>query len=402
VQWSRWKTPNTLDQQWWEQSDYDPRSRPWFKGAMRLAAAGDRFWTSPYTFFTLKQPGITVSTRTSTVDGNSLVVGFDVLLEAIGISTTTAKLGKNGRVFVLTHDERILGPPRDHRFDNDPEALKKAMLTPASSLDIAELNAALEAWNSLNEPLGEPFTFTIGKDIWWAVFRNFPRGERGFRIGYVVPQSDFADDLGMGNSLFLWGGGGLVAFALTAFLLSFLALRRSPWDLAAEIEVEGCDNGPCTTEKVRELLAEGEGENIEFKSTLRWNLNTDKAGKEVEMSWLKTVVAFLNSNGGHLLVGVDDNSKVLGTEADRFANEDKYLLHVNNLINQHIGLDRSPYIRFSLVAIDGKKVLVVRCERSKTPVFLSMGKAEEFYIRSGPGSRKLPPSKIVPYLQERE
>jgi len=120
------------------------------------------------------------------------------------------------------------------------------------------------------------------------------------------------------------------------------------------------------------------------------------------MSWLKTVVAFLNSNGGHLLVGVDDSSQVLGLEADRFANEDKYLLHVNNLINQHIGLDRSPYIRFSLVAIDEKKVLVVRCERSKTPVFLLMGKEEEFYIRTGPGSRKLPPSKIVPYLQERE
>jgi len=399
VRWARWRSATELDEEWTEQTNYDPRSRPWFKGAMKLSTPGDRFWTAPYRFHTLKEPGITASTRTSSGDGGSMVIGIDVLLTDIGVSTTTTHLGQNGRVFALTHDDHILGPPKDKRFSDNPSALKKVMLAPVSSLEMEELSTALETWKTLGETLGKPFTFKIDKEVWWGVFRNFPRGERGFRIGYIIPQKDFSEEIGGGNSLFLWGGAGLVVFALLAFLLSFTSLRRGPLDI--NTNPAGAEPNPCTPERVQQLLDDGEGELVEFKSTLRWNLNNDKPGKEVEMSWLKTVVAFLNTNGGYLLIGVDDDSNILGIEADQFANEDKYLLHVNNLINQHIGLERSPYIRFSLVPVADSKILVVRCERSKTPAFLSIGKEEEFFIRTGPGSRKLPPSKIVAYLQER-
>jgi len=401
VQWTRWNDATKAQEQWWEKSDYDPRSRPWFKGAMKLKQPGERFWSAPYRFHTLQEPGITASTRTFTKGHGSLVVGIDVLLAKIGVSTMTTEFGTHGRVFALTRDNDILGPPKDQRFGNDLEALKKVMLTPVSSLRIREINTALETWISNGEFLDKPFTFSVDNKPWWGVFRNFPSGERGFRIGYIIPQSDFADEIGSNNTLFLWAGAALVAFALLAFLLSFLAIRQVPWDVTELAGDAGTEPTPCTPERVQQLLDQGEGDTIEFKSTLRWNLNNDKPGKEVEMSWLKTVVAFLNTSGGYLLIGVADDGQILGIEADRFPNEDKYLLHVNNLINQHIGLERSPYIRFSLVAIADRKVLVVRCERSRTPSFLSIGKEEEFYIRTGPGSRKLPPSKIVPYLQER-
>jgi putative two-component system response regulator len=155
-------------------------------------------------------------------------------------------------------------------------------------------------------------------------------------------------------------------------------------------------------DRLAQLIRSGESQSVEFKSTLRWNLKIDSKDLAVEMAWLKTIVAFLNSNGGTLLVGVDDEGSVVGYEKDAFANEDKYLLYVNNRIRQNIGLEFAPYIRFALVPIDHSKVLVVDCTASETPVFLINGNDETFFVRLGPGSRKLSPRQTLAYLSSRK
>ncbi|HCS74147.1 MAG TPA: AAA family ATPase, partial [Clostridiales bacterium] len=50
-------------------------------------------------------------------------------------------------------------------------------------------------------------------------------------------------------------------------------------------------------EKIQELLVGGEGLTVEFKQS------KNKLNKNV----FETVCAFLNRNGGHLLLGVDNN-----------------------------------------------------------------------------------------------
>ncbi len=149
------------------------------------------------------------------------------------------------------------------------------------------------------------------------------------------------------------------------------------------------------------LIEKGENDRVEFKSTLRWNLKTDRAEKVIEKSWLKSIVAFLNTDGGTLLVGVGDSGEILGTEADQFENEDKYMLHVNNLIREHIGLEFVNFIRFHLVPIEGRKVLLIRCESSPSAVFFKFGKNEEFYVRVGPGNRRLSTSEVLTYVTNR-
>src|SRR5215831_15660484 len=69
-------------------------------------------------------------------------------------------------------------------------------------------------------------------------------------------------------------------------------------------------------ERIKQLIAEGENDHIEFKSTLRWSLKENKVNHGVEIAWLKTVAAFLNSDGGRLLVGVDNEGKPLGIQPD--------------------------------------------------------------------------------------
>jgi predicted HTH transcriptional regulator len=137
---------------------------------------------------------------------------------------------------------------------------------------------------------------------------------------------------------------------------------------------------------------------VEFKSTVRTNLKTGKPGKEIEFAWLKAVVAFLNSSGGTLLIGVDDSGRIVGIEPDGFENADKCQLHLKNLINQHIGAEYSSFIQITLVDVDGMTVVLVECSPAREPVFLKIGKNEEFYIRSGPSSIKLSPSQTVSYV----
>jgi cyclic di-GMP phosphodiesterase len=159
----------------------------------------------------------------------------------------------------------------------------------------------------------------------------------------------------------------------------------------------GSDDDP-----IRTLIRAGESDRLEFKSSLRWNMKAERAGKEIENAWLKTIVAFLNTDGGILLVGVDDDGEVLGIEHDGFENGDRYLLHANNLIRTTIGVEMTSFIDFRLKQFDNKQVFIVECKPSQLPVFLRRDGNEEFYIRMGPGSRKLLSSETLEYVQVRQ
>ena len=170
--------------------------------------------------------------------------------------------------------------------------------------------------------------------------------------------------------------------------------------LATSLE-SGSGDKATHTDRIKSLIKLGESNRIEFKSTLRWNLKTDRSEKVIDKAWLKSVAGFLNSDGGVLLVGVTDNGEIMGIEADNFDNEDKYLLHVNNRIQQHIGLEHAGFIGYQLVPVENQKVLLVECQPSPSPVFLKISKEEEFYIRVGPGSRRLSTSEVVAYVTNR-
>jgi predicted HTH transcriptional regulator len=122
----------------------------------------------------------------------------------------------------------------------------------------------------------------------------------------------------------------------------------------------------------------------------------------VEIAWLKTVAAFLNSDGGRLVVGVDNEGVPLGIQADAFENEDKYLLHVNNLLQQHVGVEQSANVRFGLYPVGELKVLLIECSPASQPAFLVDAGQESFYVRTGPATRKLSMSEMLAYVNERK
>jgi DNA-binding response OmpR family regulator len=153
--------------------------------------------------------------------------------------------------------------------------------------------------------------------------------------------------------------------------------------------------------RIKQIIGEGESNRTEFKSSLRWSLKENKINHGVEIAWLKTVAAFLNSDGGRLVVGLDDRGVPLGIQADAFENEDKYLLHVNNLLQQHIGVEQAANVRFGLYPVGEQKILLIECSPAAKPVFLIDAGQEFFYVRAGPGTRKLTMSETLAYVVER-
>jgi predicted HTH transcriptional regulator len=131
------------------------------------------------------------------------------------------------------------------------------------------------------------------------------------------------------------------------------------------------------------------------------NLHSNKPGKEIELAWLKSVVAFCNTEGGRIFIGVKDDGEVIGFDADRFSNDDKTLLHIQNLIKQHVGLEFSKYISYKIIKLNGIGVLVIRCLPTSKPVFLKFNEKEQFFVRTGPASIELPVSKALEYIKDR-
>ncbi len=152
--------------------------------------------------------------------------------------------------------------------------------------------------------------------------------------------------------------------------------------------------------KVRDYIRAGEGETVEFKATLRFNLKSGQHDRKIEHAVLKTIAAFLNKRGGILLVGVDDEGRVLGTENDHFPNGDKLMLHFKNLVNATApeALDQ---IQFKVVTLEQKEIMFIECSRGDQPIYLLNRDTnqQEFYVRRGPATDRLDMRDAVEYIQ---
>ena len=159
--------------------------------------------------------------------------------------------------------------------------------------------------------------------------------------------------------------------------------------------------------RAEELLKLQESKTLEFKSSLRWNLKQDrKDDKHVTHAALKSIAAFLNTEGGDLLIGVDDDRKVVGIEHDRLDSDDKFMRHLAQVVRNGLGDRAGTCIDPKAQIVEGKTVCLVSCQRSPEPVYLrweGMEKAVggDLYVRSGPGTVRLAQEDADKYVATR-
>ncbi|MBI1960398.1 MAG: ATP-binding protein, partial [Candidatus Rokubacteria bacterium] len=159
--------------------------------------------------------------------------------------------------------------------------------------------------------------------------------------------------------------------------------------------------------QAEELIKRGESKTLEFKSTLRWNLKEDRQDdKAVTHAVLKTIAAFLNTEGGDLLLGVADDGSIAGIERDQLDTDDKFMRHLAQVVRNGLGDRAGTCIDPKTQIVQGKTVCVVSCQRSPEPVFLAWKGMEaspggDFFVRSGPGTVKLQTDSAGEYIRTR-
>ena len=160
---------------------------------------------------------------------------------------------------------------------------------------------------------------------------------------------------------------------------------------------------------IDDLIKEGESNELEFKSSLRWNYENNNIDKKMELVILKSISAFANGEGGTLLIGVDDEGTVLGLERDYSSLEgtkDEFELHLRNLINQFFGKTfATSYVFIKFMTVDDKELCRVDINKSNKPLYIEINnngqKIDKFYVRSGNSSQELGIKEIGEYLKSR-
>ena len=157
------------------------------------------------------------------------------------------------------------------------------------------------------------------------------------------------------------------------------------------------------TTAVGDLIAQGENDHVEFKSSMRWDFETNGVNKRLREVIARTIAGMLNSEGGILLIGVADDGTVLGIEKDlqtlHKKNADGFQLILTDIVKNYLGIEYMPYVRTRFEFIDGKRICVVSIEKSPMPVFLATGDVHTFWVRMGNSTRILDIKAATRYIQ---
>lgn len=151
---------------------------------------------------------------------------------------------------------------------------------------------------------------------------------------------------------------------------------------------------------ISDLISQDEGPELEFKSSLRWDIKKQEIVDYLEHPVLKTLAAFLNTHGGTLIIGLGDEGEVLGLEKDyqsfsRKPNRDGFQLHLMEIIANNLGEQSCQLTGIHFENIDGRDLCLITVRPSSEPVFMS--KKKDFFIRRGNSTRELPPDEMVKY-----
>lgn len=113
---------------------------------------------------------------------------------------------------------------------------------------------------------------------------------------------------------------------------------------------------------VRNLISQGEGEQLDFKNRI-----------SSETKIAKTLAAFANKSGGRLLVGISDDGKVRGLrteEEERYTIERAATLFCKPIVDVH----------FEETVVEDKTVLIVYVAESETKPHFAMDEEKKWWV----------------------
>jgi type I restriction enzyme, R subunit len=161
--------------------------------------------------------------------------------------------------------------------------------------------------------------------------------------------------------------------------------------------------GGAALRTVEELAANDEDYSVEFKSTARWDLREDKPNKAMEDAVLKTIAGFLNTDGGTLLIGVNNSGTAIGLEPDyqrvQPKNGDGFVNWLTTHLINSLGHTPVARIRARITTFESKEICRVDVARHVEPVWAKTSKGQRvFFARFNNSTRAIPDDEVNDYV----
>jgi serine/threonine protein kinase len=197
--------------------------------------------------------------------------------------------------------------------------------------------------------------------------------------------------------------------ALRDLILSLLALQPDHRPASAAEVGKRLDDLRTAREEIEWLLASDESARLEFKSSLRVPLGPPPPGskktakeleRDLEFEVLKTLAAFLNTDGGTLIIGVADDGTVVGIEVDFprvRQSRDGWRKTFDNLVSRDLGAEVMKCIDLQLEPWEGHTIAVIRCTPRKEPTWIG----DDLYVRRTASTENLSARHAVAWWRER-
>jgi DNA-binding response OmpR family regulator len=152
-----------------------------------------------------------------------------------------------------------------------------------------------------------------------------------------------------------------------------------------------------TSPTIAELIKKGESATLEFKKTFQYDGdNASEKSEKLRLASLKTIVAFLNTHGGTLLIGVEDQGEIYGLENDftllgeKHTAVDLFEQELTHLICDRIGKPFAQYIAIRFETIDNKQVCAIEVKKvHQKKAFYKKNNKNTFYFRANCTTREI-------------
>ena len=161
--------------------------------------------------------------------------------------------------------------------------------------------------------------------------------------------------------------------------------------------------------ELNSIIQRGEGKYLEFKSSLQYCVKENTPKKALRFEVLKNIAAFANTDGGEILIGVEDNGNILGLEETDFKtnnnSEDSYRLLFDSLIETNFGNSFQELMSdMKFYKIENKSVAHLTISKSLIPIYLKNkdkdgNKYDAFFIRRLASAKELSKEERESYVK---
>ena len=203
-----------------------------------------------------------------------------------------------------------------------------------------------------------------------------------------------------------------IPLALDILICGLLSKDPADRPIGATEVLEALNAIPASTApdefELEKTIAGRESTHVELKASFRQWVDPEKPvpQEELELMVAKTIAAFMNTEGGTLLLGIEDSGEVLGVEHDypTLGNKgdlDGWELTFRTKMRNMLGRDAANAISLFFVPYKCKTVAVVQCRPRSSETWTRTKHGETFFVREGNGTLPLSPREAANAIRKR-